>query len=120
MSSLIQPAAQGPAPSGASAPLRAAGAPSPSAQQGPVAPTDEPVSLDTVPSTPPPEVLSQMQDAGASYAALQAKGYEVHYAEDAHSRRVSAELRDSEGSLVRTLSPSEAVELAAGAPLRQD
>ncbi|HEY1687876.1 MAG TPA: hypothetical protein VGF95_03325 [Solirubrobacteraceae bacterium] len=117
MSSLIQPAVQGPAASGAAAPLRASGATSASAPQNPIASVDEPVSLDTVPSTPPPEVLAQMQEAGTSYEALQAKGYEVHYSEDSGSRRMGAELRDAEGSLVRALTPSEAVELAAGAPL---
>lgn len=116
MSSLIQPAAQGPAASGATPPLRSA-ARSATVQQNPVAPADEPVSLDTLASAPPPEVLAQIQNASASYEALQAQGFELHYEQDPGSTHVSVELRDSEGAQVRTLSPSEAIELAVGPPL---
>ena len=79
--------------------------------------TDAPVSIDAIPSAPPPEVLAQIETAGKTYEALQAEGYEVHYSQNPDTRRVTAELRNSEGDVVKTLTPSEAIALAAGEAL---
>src|SRR6516164_2484462 len=79
--------------------------------------TDAPVSIDAIPSAPPPEVLAQIETAGKTYEALQAEGYEVHYSQSPDTRRVTAELRNSEGQVVKTLTPSEAIALAAGEAL---
>ena len=79
--------------------------------------TDAPVSIDAIPSAPPPEVLAQMKAAGEAYAALQSEGYEVHYSHDPLTHKVTAELRDREGAVVRTLTPSEAIALATGEAL---
>jgi len=76
--------------------------------------SEAPVSVDTFPTTPPPEVLDAMASAATAYAALKAQGLTVHYSYDSQAHRASAELRDGEGRVVRSLSPSEAVALAAG------
>jgi hypothetical protein len=73
-----------------------------------------PVSLETMPSTPPAEVLAQMQQAAENWDSLQSEGYEVHFSQDPQTRRSVAELRDAQGVTVRRLTPSEALELAAG------
>ncbi len=115
MSSLIQPSQALPstprtislARSGA---MRAVLAPQPS----PLSESEAPVSLDTLPSTPPPDVLAQIQTAGANYESLRAQGYEVHYSYDEQARKSTVQLLDSSGTVVKTLSPAEAVELAMG------
>lgn len=113
MSSLIQPSQALPstprttslAPSGA---MRAVLAP----QLSPLSESEAPVSLDTLPSTPPPDVVAQIQTAGANYESLRAQGYEVQYSYDEQARKTTVQLLDSSGTVVKTLSPAEAVELA--------
>lgn len=113
MSSPIQPpqgpgsAAAVPAPKGVSAATAASGAGSPS-EIG-----DEAVSIETIPSAPPPDVLDEITSAAGAYATLQSQGLSVRYSYDAGSRRASAELVDAEGGLVRSLTASEALALAA-------
>ena len=115
MSSLIQPSQALPstprttslAPSAA---MRAVLAP----QTSPLSESEAPVSLDTLPSTPPPDVVAQIQTAGANYESLRARGYEVHYSYDEQARKTTVQLLDSSGTVVKTLSPAEAVELAMG------
>jgi hypothetical protein len=115
MSSLIQPSQALPttpratslAPSGT---VRAVLAP----QTSRPSESEAPVSLDTLPSTPPPDVLAQIQTAGANYESLRAQGYEVQYSYDAQARKSTVQLLDSSGTVVKTLSPAEAVELAMG------
>ncbi|MGH2854403.1 MAG: hypothetical protein ACRDLF_09475 [Solirubrobacteraceae bacterium] len=79
-----------------------------------VAPT---VSLDTLPSSPPREVLDQMASAAQTHAALSAQGRELRFSRDTQSGRTRIEVRDRAGNVLRTLSPAQALEVAAGAPL---
>lgn len=115
MSSLIQPSQALPNTQGAKSV-----APS-SALRGLLAPDIPPmsgseasVSLDAVPSAPPPEVVAQIQTAGANYEALRAQGYEVRYSHDSQTRKTTVELVDGAGTVLKTLSPAEAVDLAMG------
>jgi hypothetical protein len=126
MNSLIQQA-QASALTGTAATQRTAGAArtgaaGAAASNGAITETEEAasVSIDATPSSPPPEVLAQVQQAAASWQELQAKGYEVHYSQDSASSRTTAELRDAQGVVVRRLTPSEAVALAAGESLGQE
>ncbi len=75
------------------------------------------VSLDAIPSSPPQEVLDQMAGAAQTHAALSAQGRELRFSRDEHSGRTRIEVRDRGGNVLRTLSPAEALEVAAGAPL---
>lgn len=114
MSSLIQPP-QGPSKSAGVTPLLRSGATRALAPQtAPSSESEAPVSLDMLPSAPPPEVVAQIQTAGANYESLRAQGYEVHYSYDEQARKTTAQLRDGSGTVVKTLSPSEAVDLAMG------
>jgi hypothetical protein len=75
------------------------------------------VSLDTVPCSPPQAVLDQMASAAQTYDELSAQGRELRFARDEQSGRTKIEVRDRRGNVLKTLSPSEALEVAAGAPL---
>lgn len=118
MSSLIQPF-QGPTGTPAAPSISAARGANGTKPAGAASGSEAPVSLDTLPSTPPPEVVSQIETAGASYEKLRSEGYEVRYAHDEQSRKTTVELRDAAGVVVKTLSPAEAVELAMGGTLGQ-
>lgn len=115
MSSLIQPSQALPSTSRATSVARISAARAALVQQtSATSESEAPVSLDTLPSTPPPEVISQIQTAGATYESLRAQGYEVHYGYDEQARKTTAQLRDASGTVVKTLSPAEAVDLAMG------
>jgi hypothetical protein len=75
------------------------------------------VSLQTLPSSPPPEVLEQMAGAAQRYDELTAQGRELRFARDEESGRTQIEVRDRGGQLVKTLSPAQALDVAAGGPL---
>ncbi|HVR04412.1 MAG TPA: hypothetical protein VMS02_00105 [Solirubrobacteraceae bacterium] len=80
--------------------------------------TGRPIALDALPSSPPQEVLDQMAGAAQIYDRLSAQGRELRFARDAASGRTQIEVRDRAGHLLGQLSPAEALELAAGAPLQ--
>jgi hypothetical protein len=115
MSSPILPP-QGPIairPSFATGASRRPVSPSASARASGSEPT---VSVDTFPSSPPPEVLDQMATAATAYENLRAQGHELHFSHDTQSGRIAIELRDRDGNSVRDVSPSEALEIAGGKP----
>jgi hypothetical protein len=75
------------------------------------------VALDAIPSSPPPEVLDQMASAARTYERLSAQGRELHFAREQSGGRMTIEVRDRSGNVLQQLSPSQALEVAAGAPL---
>ncbi len=107
-------------PPQAAQPVLATGAPTPLAASpgaaGPVTVTPA-VSLDTLPASPPREVLDQMASAAQVHDELSSQGRELRFARDAQSGRTRIEVRDRHGNVLRTLSPAQALEVAAGAPL---
>lgn len=114
MSSLIQPT-QAPSATPRATSVGPAGAARTGATEtSPTTESEAPVSLDTLPSSPPPEVVAQIQTAGANYESLRAQGYEVHYSYDEQTRKTTVQLRDGSGTILKTLSPAEAVDLAMG------
>jgi hypothetical protein len=68
-------------------------------------------------SSPPEEVLEQMAHADAINDRLRERGYQIGFALSRDATCLQIELRDSGGTLLRTLSAEEAVEIAAGRPL---
>ncbi len=88
--------------------------PTSTASAGSVEPT---VSLDTFPSSPPPEVLDQIAATAQAFENLRSQGHELHFSHDEQSGRATIELRDRDGNSLRAVSPSEALEIAAGKPL---
>jgi hypothetical protein len=102
--------------------IRAAGVPtaSQSAQRSAAARSaaaQSAVSLQTLPSSPPPEVFEQMAGAAQRYDELTAQGRELRFARNEESGRTQIEVRDRQGRLVKTLSPAQALAIAAGGPL---
>jgi hypothetical protein len=74
-------------------------------------------ALDTLPSSPPQEVLDQMAGAARTYEALSSQGRELRFARDEQSGRTRVEVRDRAGNVLKTISPAQALAVAAGAPL---
>ena len=74
-------------------------------------------SFDTFPSAPPQAVLDEMAGAARVHDALHAQGRELRFARDEASGRVAVEVRDAGGSVLRTLSLAQALDVAAGKPL---
>jgi hypothetical protein len=72
--------------------------------------------VDSIPPAPPAEVLEQMYDAALVADKLHAMNREVHF-EPHGEGRVAIQVRDLGGNVVRTVAPSEALEIAAGAPI---
>jgi hypothetical protein len=78
---------------------------------------DSSVALEAIPSSPPPEVLDQMASAAQTYERLSSQGRELRFAREQSSGRMTIEVRDRGGNVLKRLSPAEALEVAAGAPL---
>jgi flagellar protein FlaG len=74
-------------------------------------------TVDTLPSQPPAEVLEQMEAASRRYDELLAQRRELHFTHDPEQNRVVVEVRDLEGTVLRTIPPSEALQVIAGGPL---
>jgi len=116
MSSPITPP-QGPAAARPALPTEAAR--STAAPQGAGAPSalEPAVALDTLPASPPAEVLDQMARAARIHDELNAQGRELRFSHDPQSGRARIEVRDRAGNVLKTLSPAQALEVAAGAPV---
>jgi hypothetical protein len=72
----------------------------------------EATKVNTLPSSPPDEVLEQMHEAAQVAEQLRAHDRELHF--QSEGGRVAVQLRSLDGSVVRTLSPSEALDVASG------
>lgn len=72
---------------------------------------------DTMPSRPPAEVLAEMEAASRRWQELQSQHRELHFTHDDAQNRVVVEVRDMDGNVLRTIPPSKALDVIAGAPL---
>ena len=72
-----------------------------------------------IPAGPPPEVLEAMDAAGRVARELHATGRELRFVPppEGEGGRVRVEVRDLDGNVLRTIPPSELLDVAAGAPL---
>lgn len=66
---------------------------------------------------PPQEALDEIATAAELYDELRRAGYEVRFADKPSGQPSAIELRDPDGN-VRRLSAAEAIDVAAGGPLR--
>jgi uncharacterized FlaG/YvyC family protein len=73
--------------------------------------------VDTLPASPPQQVLDEMAAAARVHETLRSSGRELHFSHDAASGRITIEVRDRAGQVLRTISPAEALDVAAGKPL---
>jgi len=58
-----------------------------------------------------------MGSAAQTYDELSSQGRELRFARDEQSGRTRIEVRDRAGNVLKTLSPAQALALAAGTPL---
>jgi FlaG protein len=75
------------------------------------------VAVISLPPSPPPEVLDEVAAARDRAAELAASNRELHFSVDEDSKRVVVQVRDLAGNVIRTIPPSEALEVMAGAPV---
>jgi flagellar protein FlaG len=97
------------------APARSAGA----AAAAPAAPdpvADVDVS-DVIPLSPPPEVLAEVDAAWQRAAELAAQNRELHFRRDEASGRTIIEVRTLDGEVLRTIPPSQMLDLMSGGEL---
>jgi uncharacterized FlaG/YvyC family protein len=78
----------------------------------------EAVKLDTIPASPPPEVMQAVSKAAEVHQQLRASGWELRFSIHDTTGKVSVEVHDLRGNVVRTLTPGEALAVAEGAPLQ--
>jgi hypothetical protein len=69
---------------------------------------------DHLPESPPPEVRRAIEAASEVFDVLSATGQQVHFEFDQGAHAFEVELRDLAGNPLSTLSPSDALQLAAG------
>ncbi len=69
-------------------------------------------------AAPPPVLLEEIAQAAETYDELYASGHELAFTPGAAGERVAVEVRDTGGNVLETLSIADALELAAGKPLR--
>jgi hypothetical protein len=67
-----------------------------------------------MPSSPPPEVLDAIADASNSFDRLAAIDRRLHFYIEQPARRVTVQMHDTQGNVLGTLSPSQALKVAAG------
>lgn len=77
----------------------------------------EPRAIDLTHGGPPAELLDQMARADEVNARLQRSGLQISFALSSGGESLQIELRDESGRVLRTLSLSEAIDLAEGGPL---
>ncbi len=78
------------------------------------APAADPVTSDVIPASPPPEVQAQVTEALQRAHDLFAENRELHFAKDPETGRIVVQVRDLQGNVVRTIPPSEALEVMTG------
>lgn len=84
-------------------------------------PAPPPPALELVPgclpAVPPPELLDEIDAAADRAAELAADDRELHFELDEATGRIVVLVRDLDGTVLRTLSPSEALDVMTGLDL---
>jgi hypothetical protein len=77
----------------------------------------DPVTVDTIPASPPPEVHEAMAAADKAYRNLKDNGSELRFKIDEATGKLQIEVHDTKGNLLFTLPPHKALEVAEGGSL---
>ncbi len=88
----------------------------PAASQSDLSASDRLLASQDGSGTPPPEVLDQVAAAGRISREMRESGHELRFSEG-QGGRVTVELSDRKGKTVKSMSISEALEIAAGKPV---
>lgn len=91
----------------------------PRARQAAAAGGQDAVALSpgAIPASPPPEVLDAVDAAGRVARELHEQGRELRFLPAQDGGRLRVEVRDLDGNVLRTIPPSELLDIATGAPL---
>jgi hypothetical protein len=89
----------------------------PSAPAAQTAQTSDPVTVDTIPASPPPEVQDAIGVANQAYHDLQAGGSELRFKVNEATGKLSVEVHDVHGNLLFTVPASTVLDVASGQPL---
>lgn len=76
-----------------------------------------PSGAGAVPPTPPPEVIDAVHAAAARAQELHEQNRELHFHKDERTGRVIVQVRDLRGNVIRTIPPSQALDVMSGAAL---
>jgi hypothetical protein len=98
------------------APKRAAADPA-APQFSVAAPRADVAVIGDIPAVPPEDALREVDRAAARADELWRDKRELHFAMDDDSGRVVVQVRDLEGRVIRTIPPSEALDVMSGKPL---
>ena len=79
--------------------------------------TSDPVKVDMIPSSPPPEVQDAMGVAAQAYDKLQASGRGLHFKVDDATGKLIVEVHDQHGKILFTVPASKALDVAGGGSL---
>jgi len=93
-------------------PASASAASRPAPVAGPAEPSA--VRADVIPASPPPEVADEVGAAALRVDQLRDADRELHFEKDARSGRIVVQVRDLDGTVVRTIPPSEALDIMSG------
>jgi len=75
------------------------------------------VRVDTIPTTPPPEVHTAMGVAADAYERLKQSGRQLSFQVDAGTGKLHIEVHDLHGQVLFTVPPSKALDIASGGSL---
>ncbi len=78
---------------------------------------DESVTVDMMPSAPPPEVLDAIGAAARAYDRLTASGVQLHFHLDEQTGKVGIHIYDTQGTVLGSLAPSEVLDIATSGTL---
>ena len=92
------------------------------AQPGPAAgpfslPRADAAEIGGIPAAPPEDALREIDRAAARAAELWADKRELHFEMDEDSGRVIVQVRDLDGRVIRTIPPSQALDVLSGGSL---
>jgi hypothetical protein len=75
------------------------------------------VRLDTIPSSPPPELRDEIMTASRAADRLAARGQHLHFEFDPGAGHFSVQVLDAKGALMFEVPPRQVLEIAAGGDL---
>ena len=80
-------------------------------------PREDTAVIGGIPAVPPEDALREVDRAAARADELWRDKRELHFAMDEDSGRVIVQVRDLDGRVIRTIPPSEALDILSGRPL---
>jgi uncharacterized FlaG/YvyC family protein len=87
------------------------------APAAPSAASADSVKVDTLPSSPPPEVHAAMNVAADAYEKLKAEGRQLSFQLDDATGKLHIEVHDLHGQVLFTVPPSKVLDVASGGSL---